>query len=196
VQGRTVPDPDEEATWFGAPWAHTQRVEPVSPEAQTCNIGYPRELLERLGGFDQERFPRVAGEDTDLGWRAIEAGARPVFASDACVYHAIVHVGPVARLRISWRWSDVVANYRLHPEMPKYKGVFWRHNHYELARFLLALALPKRLEAVRLMLAAPYLTHLTMRRTGPLIAPYLLLLDLTEMGAIVRGAIRHRVLVV
>ena len=52
---------------------------------ETCNIAYPRELLERLGGFDaafagndRGDYP-VGGEDTDLGLRARAAGAELVF---------------------------------------------------------------------------------------------------------------------
>ncbi|MEA2496052.1 MAG: hypothetical protein QOJ29_3963, partial [Thermoleophilaceae bacterium] len=136
-----------------------------------------------------------AGEDTDLGWRAVEAGAEVHFATDALIYHAIVPVGPLARLRGTARWTDTVRNYRTHPQMPKVKGVFWRYNHWELFRFLVALALPRRLGPVRLFLAAPYVKHLTDRRTGPLLAPYLLALDAAEVLAIVRGAIRYRVFV-
>src|SRR3712207_8492081 len=40
---------------------------------QTCNIVYPRAVLEALGGFD-ERMPRPAGEDVELAQRAIAAG--------------------------------------------------------------------------------------------------------------------------
>jgi hypothetical protein len=79
--------------------------------------------------------------------------------------------------------------------MRKVKGLFWRQNHWELFRFLVALALPRRLGMLRLYLAAPYVKHLTDRRTGPLLAPYLLALDLAEVLAVVRGAIRYRVLV-
>lgn len=85
VQGRTEPDPDEEHLAHGL--ARTQRISGPSPWLQTCNVAYPRALLERLGGFD-ERFAQV-GEDTDLGWRAIEAGARPRFAPGALVWHAV-----------------------------------------------------------------------------------------------------------
>ena len=38
-------------------------------------MAYPRALLERLGGFDEAYD--FGGEDTDLAWRAIEAGAEP-----------------------------------------------------------------------------------------------------------------------
>ena len=61
-------------------------IDPVGPYAQTCNILYPRELLERLDGFDESA---VAGEDVGLSLRArargVESSARP----DAIVNHAV-----------------------------------------------------------------------------------------------------------
>lgn len=192
VQGRVEMDPEQ----IGAldPFAHHFVVHDEHQGFPTANILYPRALLEELDGFD-ESFSRAAGEDTDLGWRAVEAGAEVVFARDALVYHGIVRVGAIHRLRGTARWSDTVRNYQRHPGMKKVKGVFWRYNHYELCKFLVALLLPRWLGPVRLYLAAPYVRYLTDRRTGPLLAPYLLALDLGEVLAIVRGAIRHRVLV-
>lgn len=192
IQGRVEKDPDQLHELN--PFAHWLEVHDADQGFPTANIFYPRELLERLGGFD-ESFARAAGEDTDLGWRAVEAGAGVVFAEDALVYHGIVPVGPIERLRRTARWTDTIVNYRRHPGMKKCKGIFWRHNHWELFRFLVALALPRRLGVIRLYLAAPYVTYLTNRRTGPLVAPYLLALDLAEVLAVVRGAIRYRVLV-
>ena len=193
LQGRVEKDPDQMDALN--PFAHWFEVHDANQGFPTANIFYPRELLELLGGFD-ESFARAAGEDTDLGWRAIEAGASVVFVEDALVYHGIVPVGAIAALRRTARWTDTIRNYRLHPGMKKYKGIFWRHNHWELVRFLVALALPRRLGVIRLYLAAPYVVHLTNRRTGPLLAPYLLTLDLAEVLAVVRGAIRYRVLVI
>lgn len=193
LQGRLEKDPEQMDAM--SPFAHTYEVHGLDQGFATANILYPRELLERLGGFDEAFVLLEAGEDTDLAWRAIEGGARVVFVSAALVHHGIVPVGAIARLRATTRWTSTVRNYPRHPGMTKVKGIFWRHNHWELFRFLLALALPRRLGPVRLFLAAPYVKHLTDRRTGPLLAPYLLALDLAEVLAIVRGAIRYRVLV-
>jgi glycosyltransferase involved in cell wall biosynthesis len=192
LQGRVEKDPDQ--LYALSPFAHTYEVLGLDQGFATANMLYPRELLERLGGFD-ESFRLPAGEDTDLGWRAIEAGARIEFAPEALVYHGIVPVGAIPKLRATTRWASTVRNYPRHPGMTKVRGVFWRHNHWELFRFLVGLALPRRLGPVRLFLAAPYVQYLTNRRTGPLLAPYLLALDLAEVLAIVRGAVRYRVFV-
>lgn len=191
-QGRVMMDPEQMNALN--PFAHTFEVTCYDEGFATANMAYPRDLLEHLDGFD-ETFPRPAGEDTDLGWRAIESGVRVEFVDDAVVHHGIVPVGAFPKLRATARWTDTIRLYRRHPGMRKVKGVFWRTNHWELFRFLAALALPRRLGPLRLYLAAPYVKHLTTRRTGPLLAPYLLALDLAEVLAVVRGAIRYRVLV-
>jgi hypothetical protein len=51
---------------------------------------------------------------------------------------------------------------------------------------------------VKHWLARPYYLYLwvdTSRRAGPLLAPYVLLLDLAELTAMIRGSIRYRTLV-
>ena len=72
IQGPTHANP-RELDQLG-PFARTQRIETPNHWFQTCNIAYPRDLLERLDGFD-ERFTS-AGEDVDLGWRATAPGPR------------------------------------------------------------------------------------------------------------------------
>jgi glycosyltransferase involved in cell wall biosynthesis len=72
VQGATRPDPLE-AGVLAAPHVRTMWIEPVNAFRQTCNILYPRELLEELGGFDEQA---ITGEDVDLSLRALESGRR------------------------------------------------------------------------------------------------------------------------
>lgn len=57
----------------------------------TCNIGYRRSVLERLGGFDEE-FPHPACEDQDLVNRA-EALGTVTFNSEMTVEHLPRPVG-------------------------------------------------------------------------------------------------------
>ena len=52
----------------------------------TCNASMPRTLFERTGGFD-ESFDLYGWEDTELGVRLREAGARWKFAWDAYLWH-------------------------------------------------------------------------------------------------------------
>jgi GT2 family glycosyltransferase len=196
VAGRLDPNPDELEHYN--PFAHTYQRHELGVDFATWNTAYPRALLERLGGFDGDSFPVAAGEDTDLGWRALEAGARAVYVDEPRAFHAVERVGALRRFKIAWRQTVVVQNFRRHPGLreARIKGLFWRWNHYLLARFLLALVLPRRFALVRVWLAAPYVDHLTARRTGPLLAPYMVALDVVETAAIVRGAIRYRTLVI
>ncbi len=50
----------------------------------SCNLGYPRALFERLGGFDT-RF--ITAEDIDLNLRAVQDGASIHYDDGAIVYH-------------------------------------------------------------------------------------------------------------
>jgi glycosyltransferase involved in cell wall biosynthesis len=194
LQGRTLPLPGE-APGFG-PFSHTIRIEALSRGFETANILYPRELLERLGGFD-EAFG-ASGEDTDLGWRALAAGAEAVFVPEALAYHAVVQLGPVGMLRRAARWHEAPLVYKRHPELRRtlVLGVFWNREHAEVAAALAALALRRRSPWLAAALAAPYVERLVKRRSGPLLAPYIVLRDAIEIATLVRGSLRYRTLVV
>ncbi len=197
VQGRTMPNPTElDAT---GPFSRTIEVAELHPAFNTCNILYPREILERIGGFDEVAFDRSpGGEDCDLGWRAIAAGARPVFAPETLVHHAIDRVGALGMLRVAARWTTPMAAYARHPGLRSdfVGGIFWKRTHYWLARTLLALVLPSRMAPVRAWLMYPYLRDIWARGRvlggGPLLAPWYVLLDLVETIAVARAAIRYR----
>ncbi|MGQ9516861.1 MAG: glycosyltransferase [Anaerolineae bacterium] len=48
------------------------------PAGGTNNMSYRREVLEEVGGFDED-FPYAAGEDADLKWRICQRGARLLY---------------------------------------------------------------------------------------------------------------------
>lgn len=52
----------------------------------TGNVSLPRELFERMGGFDT-RFPGASTEDYELGVRLLAAGVRFQYAGDAASLH-------------------------------------------------------------------------------------------------------------
>lgn len=195
IQGPTQPLPDEFPQY--GPFSHTMRVSDCGPGFETCNIFYPRDVLERLGGFDEVNYTGPGGEDTDLGWKAIEAGVEPVWEPGALMYHAVTQLGPVGKLRMAARWHESMLPFKRYPALRRhrYAGVFWNRVHLWLFQAGLALLLPRRLWWLRWWLAAPYVVRLTDRRSGPLLTPYLVLHDLIEVSAVVRGAIRYRVLV-
>jgi glycosyltransferase involved in cell wall biosynthesis len=191
VQGRTDPIPDELGRY--GPYSTTHWIHAAGPWFETCNIFYPRALLERLDGFDAAAYGRWGGEDTDLAWRAIEAGAPVAYAPEARVHHAVHVLGPVGRLRAAARAGQTMRVFARHPELRRrhaIRGLFWKWSHYRLALLIAALVLPRRLWPVHLWLAAPYLAH-EAQRSGKALAPYVLVHDLVEMGAAARGSLKH-----
>lgn len=197
IQGRTQPDP-KELDALG-PFSRTIEVTELHPAFNTCNIFYPRALLERVGGFDDEAFDQApGGEDCDLAWRAIAAGARPVFEPEALVHHAVDRVGPLGMLRVASRWTTPMLAYARHPELRRdfVGGVFWKRTHYWLARAILGALLPARLAPLRNWLMYPYLRDIWARGRvyggGPLLAPWYVLLDVVETVAVARAAVRYR----
>lgn len=113
VQGRTTPDGDMRSA---SAWAKSQNINRVTMRFETCNLLIPKDVLERLNGFD-ERFPAAAGEDTDLGFRAIESGSRVVFAPDAHVRHVIWNRSFPDHLRDRRRWADTALVVKKHPRI-------------------------------------------------------------------------------
>lgn len=198
VQGRTDPHP-EEAPAIG-PFSRTLVIHRLGPHYQTCNVFYPRALLERVGGFDAQAFAGLSAEDADLAWRCLERGASARFAPEAQVFHAVHQLGPLGMLRVAWRWHEAVQAIARHPEQRStltYR-VFWQGTHYVLARAALGLLLPRRgpLAPLRFWCLAPlvptYLRRGRARGGTPLLAPYFLLHDAVETAAILRGAVRYR----
>lgn len=200
LQGSTEPDPDERPRLHGL--AHTQSIVAPSPWYQTCNMAYPRALLERIGGFD-ERF--AGGEDADLGLRAVEAGAVRVFVVDARVWHAVHsrHVWDAVRDQRVWRTIPLVV--AEHPQQRRELelGVFRHSDH---PRVLLAAAgalMMRRRPALALAAALPYarrrLSGYTRSPRGlaraALDLPPRALVDMTGVAFAARAALRHRTLV-
>ena len=198
VQGRTDPDPAE-LDRIG-PFTRTVSVAAYDPAFQTCNILYPRGVLEKVGGFDVEAFGRVhGGEDSDLAWRAIKGGAGAVFVPEALVHHAVNELGARGKLRLCAGWSLLA--YARHPELRRAHFVsplFWKQTHVWLARAMIGLVLPRRLWPLKIWLALPWLRSLHARGKleggGPALAPFYAACDAAEMYAAMRNSVEHRTL--
>lgn len=204
VQGRTTSDPDERDVELAAPWVTTQRVEPPHRAGQTCNIVYPRELLERVGGFD-ERRPLTTGEDSDLLRRAIKSGAAHVGAPEVLTYHAVEARTLLGRIRLAGRWGDLPELVRRHPEFRRQQPlrIFWKPSH---PRMLLAAAgvgvAAVRREPWWALLAVPWVRlrwprhgrrpRGVIRSLSEL--PGRAAIDAAEIAVLARGSIRHRTL--
>jgi GT2 family glycosyltransferase len=199
VQGTTRPNPHEGSA--AGLFSRTLTVQALGPNYETCNVFYPRELLERLGGFEEGFGLRPGGEDTDLAWRALALGRPATLAPEAVVLHAVERLGPLGSLRVAARWSETMRIFARHRPLRRtlYRGIFWNVWHYLLVRSLVSLALPRPLRRLRALVLARHVLALRRRAraagAGSWAVPYLLLHDIVELSAVLRGALRHRTLV-
>lgn len=203
VQGATVPAPDQLANH--GPFSRTLEIRSLSGLFETCNVAYRRSLLEALDGFD-EAFDRPAGEDTDLGLRAVEHGARCTFAEGAIVEHDVRPADLLAELRDTWRWQGVVGAVKKHPVLVErvHSRWFWKASHPPTVLALggLAVALAGRSRAstaVGVAAAVPYLRHrllqapLDVDRAGLVAAlGHAFAVDTAEVAALAWGSVRYR----
>jgi GT2 family glycosyltransferase len=163
IQGRTRPEPFEEAV-LAAPHVRTLDIEPVNSYRETCNILYPRELLERLDGFDERA---ITGEDIDLSLRALAAGAQFSAAPDAVAYHAIESFTLPGILRMNLKWRHLAYLVKRHPELREQfpLRIFWDDEHL-LVTVAAAGMLGARRHPWLLSLAVPYVRRASRRRGG------------------------------
>ena len=197
VQGRVEPLPAERDRI--GPFTRTLHVGGAGPFFQTANILYPRALLERLRGFD-ESYPHPAGEDTDLGWRARELGARAVFAERALVWHAVHELGPGALVRDAPRWGSAVRIVKRHPRLREHfvHRIFWKPSHERLVGALAGLALARVTRGLSLALVVRYaLSHRDEHPSAASLVralPAHLAVDGAELAALARGSVEQRTL--
>ncbi len=197
VRGRTLPNPAEVHA-LGS-FSRTVQINGPSPHFETCNVAYPRDLLERIGGFD-ESFTSAAGEDSDLGRRAMEAGGSPAFAPDALVHHAVFSRRPTAALRDALLATEGVRAYKRDSGLRKHLtlGVFYDRSHPLL--LVAGAGLLTRRAPLAGLLALPYALDLKARmrarKARPRHAAFFLLFDVVQLWATLRGARRHRTFVV
>lgn len=128
AQGLTRPRHEE---WDGSgPFARTMWVMEEDGFYATCNMGYRREILERIGGFD-ERFRHPFGEDTDLAWRAIDTGAKAAFVPEAVVFHTVWPSSWTAHLRDRLRREGTVQAVSNHPVLRErfYRPYWYQGSH-------------------------------------------------------------------
>lgn len=189
VQGTTKPDP-EEAHLLGGAYARSQDVDPPSPWAQTCNVLYPRDVLERAGGFEEAM---TAGEDTELALRAIALTRAPyVAAPEMLTHHAVDAPGLLGHLRTIPRWGGLALVVKRHPQVRGHLvlGVFWKPAHAWLPVAALGALLALRGRPAGLLLALPWARATPKRSVADL--PGRAVVDSAEMLALVRGSVRHR----
>ena len=203
VQGATRTEPYEVETW-AAPHVRTIDIpHPPNEFLQTCNILYPRALLDRLGGFD-ESFEAPVGEDTDLALRAAEGGAEVVGVPDAIVYHAVEEYTLPAMVKLNWKWRHVALLAKRHPRVRRewVLGLFWRREHAMLLAALGGAAAARRFPPAALA-AIPYLREQLTRRgtskrqlaVSAAELPGQALVDAAEVATMAAGSARYRTFV-
>ncbi len=202
LQGRTEPDPDEALLLHGL--ARSIMIDGPSAWFETCNIAYPKALLERLDGFD-EQFPRAWGEDTDLGLRAVAAGARLRYVEAALVYHAVNPRSLPRALRDATQRDNLPIVIATHPHQRAKldRHLFVRKAHGPLLLALAGGLVFRRRPALALACTAPYLNRYLDTRRGWLRGavrlaihlPVRVPVDLVEIAALARQSVRQRTLV-
>lgn len=199
IQGQTRPDPHEAAA-LPDPLARSIRVNRLGPFFQTCNVFYPRELLERVDGFDPT-IPRPSVEDADLAMRALATGCGAVYAEDAVVNHAVEVQrlrGAVAGAR---RWASLLPLISRHPELRRafpWRGMIWRETHSRLLLAILGTTLARATgRRVFLLWCIPYLSLRNgwrpagLRKTL-LDLPKVVPVDLAEIAVLARASVEER----
>lgn len=204
VQGRTMPRPDH--TDRRGRWSRTQRIERENGLYQTCNIAYRREVLEAVGGFRPEfSGPLTAGEDTDLAWRALEAGYRSAFEPSALVHHAVWPATYLQHLADRRRRAMVVQVVRYHPAARRlgHHRYFYRASHERIvvAAAAVVLAAGVRRWAPLALIGAFGAAHLVRTRRDPepphrrtMRLGQSLLADAVEVAAFTQASVRYRTL--
>jgi GT2 family glycosyltransferase len=200
VQGATRPDPLEWGVGL-APHVRSLLVDPVNAYRQTANMLYPRDLLERLGGFDEVA---ITGEDVDLSLRAEAARAAIVPAAGALVYHAVESHPLPSIMRQNWKWRHLAYLVKKNPEFRREMParLFFDEQHMRVSLAAIGLAGARRHRAW-LALAAPYTAEALGRRgTGPRARataaaelPGQFVRQFAEVVGLAIGSARHRTLV-
>jgi glycosyltransferase involved in cell wall biosynthesis len=203
IQGTTLPDPDEVETLHHAPHARTQHIVPPTIWAQTCNILYPRRVLETVNGFDTSWPANFAGDDTDVALRAIRAGAAFRAGPEMLTYHAVHDGTLVDRIKSGWRWGDLPHLVHRHPQLRRHLPgrYFWKPSHALMTLALTGVVARAR-RPVALLLALPWALESAPNYSGSLRGrvrsvlelPSHAVIDLAEMTALLRGSVKHRTL--
>lgn len=142
VVGRTTPDPRDGP--IGSVFDRTFEAHGLSWGYSSCNVLYPRSMLQDLSGFDAD-FRHPWAEDTDLALRARALGAEGCYEPEAVVYHAVHRRGAWPTVRERWRTGQVVRVVRRNPnyqhEVFRASRFFWQSYHLQALGLCAGLAL-------------------------------------------------------
>jgi GT2 family glycosyltransferase len=200
VQGATRPDPRESEN-LRATHVRTLHVNPPGRFTQTCNILYPRALLDRVGGFDEVA---ITGEDIDLALRGQAEGARLVGEPGALVYHAVEALTLREKMRSNLKWQHLAYIVKRHPELREHchMRVWWKTEHFFAAMALIGLVSARRHPWLTVVAVRPFCRLMRRRYPDtPLVylqmargIPEQWLVELVEIGVFFKGSVRYRTL--
>jgi GT2 family glycosyltransferase len=200
VQGATRPDPFEHDV-FAAPHPHTVSAEPPNRFAQSCNILYPRSLLEQLGGFEEKL---VTGEDFDLSIRARGLGAAHVGAPEAVVFHAVEAMTLPESILTGLKWRHLALVAKRHPHIRRSLTLrmFWEPDHLLVTLLLVGAVASRRCPGAG-ALALPWVAKRSVRRgrrpvdvaVSVLELPGRAVDEVARVLTFAAGSVRHRTLV-
>ena len=199
--GQTTFPPEDEVL-AGRPFTRVLEVHDAR-YFQTCNVFYRRPYLEAVGGFD-EGLESPSAEDTELALRICQRGARVAFAEDALVHHPVRPPSYRRTVTETLRWTGIPAVVARHPACRQtllHRRYFWKPSHpvalLALAGLLIGMKTP-----LGFLLAVPWVHHRLLvsppcagARRRLLVLPAVLPIDRLEVLTMVRGSVRHRVLV-
>jgi glycosyltransferase involved in cell wall biosynthesis len=200
IQGRVEGDPIE-YTMRHSPYPRSQYFPKVPrPWAECCNIVYPRELIEQVGGFVEDLYH---GEDMDLNVRVREqTGAPYVGDEEMLTYHAIEEGWVLTRMKAAQSWRDLPLLVKRRPELRAHfpLGYFWKRTHVWLLVALLGLKLERR-NPLWAVLLIPWYAQWEPRHGGIrgrirhlMELPGWAAIDAAEIVAMARGSVEHRTL--
>jgi hypothetical protein len=159
----------------------------------------PRELLERLGGFDEAM---EGGEDAELAQRAIARGVALLGAPEVLTYHAVHARGLAGTLRTLPRWQHLAGLVKRHPKLRRsfVARVFWRDTHALVLVALGGAVLARRRVPLAMALFVPWAVRAApsygasvrgnVRSVAEL--PGRAVIDLAEIAVLARGSVRYR----
>jgi glycosyltransferase involved in cell wall biosynthesis len=202
--GRTKP-PDDQLDQIG-PFSNYLDLE-HNCSFSTCNVAYRRDVLEKLGGFDESfRWPN--GEDTELGLRALQAGFTDDYVPGALVWHDVSPSEFLAHLRRVSRLDGIVALIARHPEARAMVNADWTLRSVDKAVLLvwgaaaaMALAPRRETKAAAALAAGVYAWQFTRshyrarsRRELMVSIPLGFVVDSWTVYVLARSSLRHRTL--
>jgi GT2 family glycosyltransferase len=201
VQGATGADTVEGIIGNHAPHVHTQLIWPPRPWAESCNIIYPRAVLETTGGFPEDLY---VGEDTALAERARALGTEYVGATEVVTFHAVTEVSLLQAIRSTWRWQDMPLLIKRHPRLRQDSPlfIFWKREHALLLPALLGWILMRR-RRLAAVLIVPYAARALPAKHGQFPRgrlraaselPGLAAIHLAEVVTLAWGSVKHRTL--